>query len=654
MQYAQALTTPAPKGRMSTLTSPVFEAEPAPQARGRNPAFYDDRFETAEPAPQPRGRNPAFYDERFETAEPLRESVQEAPPEIAPIEMPEDEDDDAGGAATRAVSWEDQADLLQTAAVDDFQEEPTHALEEEEEPAPPEPPARAMTDGQPRGAPTAEGSLAKTPFVHLLIYMLDQRLSGTTVFKLPNGSSHSVYFIEGTPAKVRTGGMIEPLDCVLVDLGLLDEATLRGTLMEVSKKNVLHGRLLVMKGLLTRETVVSALRAQVLRKVTHLFELPGDVRYAYYREENLLSAYGGPELTPTEPLATIMAGVRLMAGDPLVDATLSKIQGRPLSLHIDAEMKRFQLTREEQSVVDVMRTRKMTIKEIVLANVAQERVVRLMVYALVVTRHLDLGVAAKPPVGLGPRPADAVESRPEPPPAPAPAAAKPRARSSTLGGEAPAAQTPAPAAARPRARSATLGGDAPTGAPPPASGPPQYAAQRGGRNVQDAPPSSQHTPQPMSPWGAGRGGQTPQVNMPVEMDAPPASRPTTKLPRVAQPSAAPQQQYAQQPPQQQYAPPPQQQYAQQPPPQQQYAPPPQQQYAPRRSSSTRPPPQQQYAQQPPPQQQYAPPPQQQYAQQPPPQQQYAPPPQQHTRSSRRLPRRRRSARRRRARRPPRP
>ncbi len=231
--------------------------------------------------------------------------------------------------------------------------------------------------------------------------MLDQRLGGTTVFTLPSGVEHSVYFHDGTPAKVRTGTMLEPLDRVLVDEGMLDEGTLRGTLMEVVKKNILHGRLLVMKGLLDREKVLHALRVQVLRKVTHLFELPGDTRYAYYKDENLITAYGGPELTPTEPLSVIMAGIRLMAGDPLVDATLAKIQGRPLALHLDAEMRRFQLTRDEQAVVDTIRTRRMTLRELVLANVAQERVVRQTVYALVVTRHLDLGVAAKPPVGLG-------------------------------------------------------------------------------------------------------------------------------------------------------------------------------------------------------------------------------------------------------------
>ena len=373
-------------------------------------------------------------------------------------------------------------------------------VEEEDAGAPPQqapsaPPASQapqapQAEDRPQGPPTAEGTLQKTPFVHLLIYMLDQRLSGTTVFALPNGVVHSIYFHDGAPAKVRTGTMLVPLDRVLVDEGLVDETTLRGTLMEVVKTKVLHGRLLVMKGLLDRETVVRALRVQVLRKVTQLFELPADARYAYYQDQNLLASYGGPELTPTEPLSVIMAGIRLMAGDPLVDSTLAKIAGRPLALHLDAEMKRFQLTRDERAVVDLIRTRRMPLRDLAQAGVAHERIVRLTVYALVLTRHLDLGVPGKAPVGIGRplvetealRPADApavpATVKPPPPTLP-PSRPLPRARSGAIGSEAPAAlqttpppsnpSTPQPTSPRAPLRAPIEVSFAPTGcdAPPP-------------------------------------------------------------------------------------------------------------------------------------------------------------------------------------------
>jgi hypothetical protein len=58
---------------------------------------------------------------------------------------------------------------------------------------------------------------------------------------------------------------------------------------------MLHGWLLVARGLLDRETVISVLRLQLVRKLMYLFELPAQTRYAYYEGKNLLASYGGPE-----------------------------------------------------------------------------------------------------------------------------------------------------------------------------------------------------------------------------------------------------------------------------------------------------------------------------------------------------------------------
>ncbi|WP_437600824.1 DnaJ domain-containing protein [Sorangium sp. So ce590] len=253
----------------------------------------------------------------------------------------------------------------------------------------------------PGEAPTAEGTLARTPLVHLLVYMLDRRLTGTTCFIDPAGVRHGIFFSDGVPAKIWTGTIIAPLDRVILDLGLLDEPTLRETLRDITKRRVLHGRLLVSWGLLDRETVYAVLREQLVRKLVALYDLSPETRYAYYDGQNLLSSYGGPELIGCEPLAVIVAGVRLHADDPLIDATLDRIQSRQFGLHVEAEMKRFQLHRDEAAVVDLLRTRRMTLAELLRAGVAQERVVRLTIYALAITRHLDLGAVGRRPVGLG-------------------------------------------------------------------------------------------------------------------------------------------------------------------------------------------------------------------------------------------------------------
>lgn len=67
-------------------------------------------------------------------------------------------------------------------------------------------------------------------------------------------------------------------------------------------------------------------------------------------------------------------------------------------------MRRFELQRDEKGVVNLLRTRKMTLAELLDAGVAQERIVRLTVYALAMTRHLNLGVPGRAPIAGAGRP----------------------------------------------------------------------------------------------------------------------------------------------------------------------------------------------------------------------------------------------------------
>jgi tetratricopeptide (TPR) repeat protein len=246
--------------------------------------------------------------------------------------------------------------------------------------------------------PTAEGSLAKTPLTHLLVYMLDQGLTGSTVLENPGGPPHIVYFLGGRPAKMRLGKAVEPLDRVLLDLGLLDQATLQASLLTISKSGALHGRHLVDTGLLTEAKLIDALRAQLVRKLEHLFMLPPDTHYAYFDGVNLAASYGGPELTPHEGLSVVMAGVRLQAV-PLIEDALSRLGDRALVLHEWADMRMFGFQRGETAVVDLIRSARPSIGQLLASQVADATTIKRTVYALVITRHLDIG-AGKPPVGV--------------------------------------------------------------------------------------------------------------------------------------------------------------------------------------------------------------------------------------------------------------
>jgi curved DNA-binding protein CbpA len=272
--------------------------------------------------------------------------------------------------------------------------------------------------------PTAEGTLAKTPLSHLLVYMLDQHLTGSTVFENTDGPPHVVYFEEGRPSKIRLGKAVEPLDRVLLDLGLLDQATLAKSLLTISKSGALHGQHLVDAGLLAEAKLIEVLRTQLARKLGHLFALSPDTRYAYFEAVNLAATYGGPELTPYEGLSIVMAGVRDQATNPIVDATLDRLGSAPLVLHELVDLRLFGLQPAERAVVDLVRSARLSLKQLLAAKVAEESIVKRTIYALAITRHLDTGTG-KLPVGVAGRahtPMDAPEPRAAPTPRPAEAA----------------------------------------------------------------------------------------------------------------------------------------------------------------------------------------------------------------------------------------
>ena len=53
--------------------------------------------------------------------------------------------------------------------------------------------------------PSARGTLTSTPLVHVLVYMLDHRQTGTVVLREIDGRHHVIYFDEGRASMVRNG-----------------------------------------------------------------------------------------------------------------------------------------------------------------------------------------------------------------------------------------------------------------------------------------------------------------------------------------------------------------------------------------------------------------------------------------------------------------
>ncbi len=259
-------------------------------------------------------------------------------------------------------------------------------------------------------SPAAQGSLQQTPLEHLLVYAVDQELTGSILLPSEESGCHVIYFEAGTPCKVCTARGVAPLDQTLVALRLLDQATLQQSLEVITRTGGLHGEYLLSQGLLTRNDLLMALRRQLERKTEYILALPRHTRFVYYDQVNLLARYGGPELTPCDPLGLVMVGVRLHASEPETEQILQRMGQAALVIHPDANTARLGLRDDERRVIQALKTRPLAYSELLASAVATPTVVKQTVYALLITRCIQFGTKIKAPVGLKPH------RQPDPPP----------------------------------------------------------------------------------------------------------------------------------------------------------------------------------------------------------------------------------------------
>ena len=159
-------------------------------------------------------------------------------------------------------------------------------------------------------APTASGSFVKTPFPHLLVYALERRLTGTFELSIGAASQATMVVVGGCPAKVRTREPIHYLGNVMLELGMISPEQLQASLNMIQQQPPrLQGQALLEMGATDPASLDAGLRAQVERKVEHLFGLSSDTTFAYYDGVDLLSGFGGAP-TPIDPFPVLWRGVR--------------------------------------------------------------------------------------------------------------------------------------------------------------------------------------------------------------------------------------------------------------------------------------------------------------------------------------------------------
>jgi len=152
--------------------------------------------------------------------------------------------------------------------------------------------------------PSAQGTLSKTPFPHLLVYTASQKLTGTLAIwppEQPQAGQHRIFFQDGVLSAIRP----------------LHPAT---------------------------DSTEALLRLFAYR----------DGPYAFYQAQNLLGSAGLLD-QPVDLYALLSRGLRQAPHEDVIDATLARFDGRLLRIRAGIPLERLALEPKELALIDALR-----------------------------------------------------------------------------------------------------------------------------------------------------------------------------------------------------------------------------------------------------------------------------------------------------------
>lgn len=261
-----------------------------------------------------------------------------------------------------------------------------------------------------------EGELGTTPLAHILVYVADHRLTGVLFLDEPGGARHVVRFERGAPTRVEPADGFARLGELLLGEGLITE----GQLATALAREGLLGQVLLAAGVVDKASIERLLLEQLFLRVVHLFELLPTTRYTYLTGDPERGALG-VALPPADPLAVLWAGLRQHAHlSSSMDRTLLRLGDAPIRVHPSAALERFGFTAGELAAIVRIREKERCLPELFVERVASPDTLRRIVYALLITRHLDYGhgllpVGVTAPDPPGPEPSGLEPFAPEPP-----------------------------------------------------------------------------------------------------------------------------------------------------------------------------------------------------------------------------------------------
>jgi hypothetical protein len=181
----------------------------------------------------------------------------------------------------------------------------------------------------------------------------------------------------------------------LADLDLVAHESLQSARTLSLESGELLGTILLREGALDAPTLHRALCAQMERKLETIFEFPAETSYSYVDQHDELTTFGGG-YTPVDPLPALWRGIREFPAWDHVDATLKRVGSASIRLFPDAQIDRFQFNASERTGLELLAKRPMRLVELASTPSIGSSLAQRLVYALVITKQVDLFDSAGP------------------------------------------------------------------------------------------------------------------------------------------------------------------------------------------------------------------------------------------------------------------
>jgi hypothetical protein len=249
--------------------------------------------------------------------------------------------------------------------------------------------------------PTASGTLATTPVVNTLVYMLDHGLTGTIELREPDGTTHYLYFVRGGPVRARTGRPIALVGSLLVNAGFLRESDVAEAVASARGMGMKIGEWLVQRELVARVDLLRTLEIQVVRKLEGLVNLDPKTTFAFYRDQDPFGD-GTPDRLEVDPLGAIFAAARAWKERDRIRKVVERASQLLLAIHPDSTLELVELTDDERSLLAELRSQPSHFVELVTRSTAMPETLDTFLFVALVTRQLLVPGQAKPPMGVRP------------------------------------------------------------------------------------------------------------------------------------------------------------------------------------------------------------------------------------------------------------